>query len=150
MAWRNMIKGETAMKLVTYQGATALGTAERIGALLGDGIIDLPLGYVAYLAEAADEPRPYELAALRLPPSMIQFLGGGEPSMEAARQTIAYVSQLRGRGSQVKGPQGERVVFAQNEVKLLAPVPRPNSIRDFSTYEEHGSSRRPKPEAWYA
>ena len=37
------------------------------------------------------------------------------------------------------GIDGERLVFPRAEVKLLAPVPRPGSFRDFSIYETHMS-----------
>jgi 2-keto-4-pentenoate hydratase/2-oxohepta-3-ene-1,7-dioic acid hydratase in catechol pathway len=48
---------------------------------------------------------------------------------------------------------GARVVFDRAEVKLLAPLPRPNSLRDFSIFEEHMTRREgggiPKRPSWY-
>jgi len=140
------------VKLVTYQVSTVIGVFERIGALLGEErIVDLNTGYVCYLREAGEETRPYELAALRVPPDMIGYFKGGELSKKAVQQTVEYVAEELKKGGTVSGPRGEKVVYEESEVKLLAPVPRPNSIRDFSTYEEHVSTLRgpTKPELWY-
>ncbi len=140
------------MKLVTFRISTVVGPMQSIGALMDDGkkVVDLNMGYVSYLREAGEETRPYEAAFFRIPPDMVEFIKGGELSKKAAQQTIDYATAALKKRKTVTGPKDEKVVYQMSEVKLLAPVPRPNSIRDFSTYEEHMSTRGSvKRESWY-
>ena len=141
------------MKLVTFEIATPLGPQRRLGALIDgdqDGrIADLTLAYAAYLRAETDETLPDELAQLRAPPDMIGWLRGGHKSREAAEAAVKYV---RGHFDRCEG-----FVFARSAVRLLSPLPRPNTFRDFSIFEEHGSLRdgfdpavrRRKPPNWY-
>lgn len=147
------------MKLVTFEVPTPLGPQRRLGALLDgdqDGrIADLTLAYTLYLREATDEPTPEGLAQLRTPPDMIGWLRGGKKSHEAAAHALAHV-RAKGAG-EPRGARGEQIVYARSGVRLLSPLPRPNTFRDFSIYEDHGSLRdgtdpavrRYKPENWY-
>lgn len=147
------------MKLVTFEVATPVGAQRRLGALIDldqDGrVVDLTLAYALYLREATDEPTPEGLAQLRTPPDMIGWLRGGKKSHEAATAALAHV---RAKGAaEIRGPGGAQIVYDRASVRLLSPLPRPNSFRDFSIYEEHGSRRdgdelevrRYKPENWY-
>lgn len=147
------------MKLVTFQIATPLGPQRRLGALVDgsqDGrIVDLTLAYTLYLQDATDEPTPEGLAHLRTPPDMIGWLRGGDKSKEAAELALAHVRN--GGIENVHGHAGEQIVYHRSQVRLLAPLPRPVTFRDFSIYEDHGSLRdgddlavrRYKPENWY-
>lgn len=141
------------MKLVSFEVATAVGRARRIGALLdgdeGGRVADLTSCYAACLADGADEPTPRELAGVRCPPDMVGWLRGAHKSREAADQAVAWV---RGAAADARGVDGERLVFVRDEIRLLAPVPRPNAFRDFSTYQTHMSKADvpfPKTESWY-
>ncbi|HLY67259.1 MAG TPA: fumarylacetoacetate hydrolase family protein, partial [Chloroflexota bacterium] len=145
------------MKLVTFEVRTPLGRQRRLGALLDghqDGrIADVTLAYAAYLREETDEPTPDELAQLRTPPDMIGWLRGEHRSREAAEQALRYASARLAKGD-AHGPQGEQLVFQRSEIRLLAPLPRPNTFRDFSVFEEHGThpedgSMRRKAPHWY-
>src|SRR5438552_17011339 len=146
------------MKLVTFEVRTPLGPQRRLGALLDghqDGrIVDLTSAYEAFLRAETDEPTPRELALLRTPPDMIGWLRGQHKSREAAEQAMNFA---QAKGGDVRGAQGEQLVFARSEIRLLAPLPRPHTFRDFSIFEEHGSRRdgddpsvrRQKPANWY-
>ena len=138
------------MKLVTFQVNGPLGAQRRLGALLDERIVDLTTAYATYLARETDEPTPRELAQLRTPPDMIGWLRGQHKSREATEQAIAFV---RGRAPDARGLDDARLTFAPDEVRLLAPVPRPNSLRDFSIFEEHMTRREggavPKRPSWY-
>ena len=138
------------MKLVTFEAATILGPVQRIGALSQDKVIDLNLGYTRYLMEKRDAGRAYEIASAILPPDMIGLFRSGIEGKEAAQTTIEYITRGLGRGT-VVGPQGEKIVYEMAEVKLKAPVPRPNSLRDYLCFEEHASfsGRRELPPQWY-
>jgi 2-keto-4-pentenoate hydratase/2-oxohepta-3-ene-1,7-dioic acid hydratase in catechol pathway len=146
------------MKLVTFEVQTPLGPQRRLGALI-DGhqegrIADLTLAYATYLQSETNETQPEGLAQLRTPPDMIGWITGGHKSREAAELAVKYLAAWQAASKEIRGRRGEQIVFARSEVKLLSPLPRPNTFKDFSVFEEHGSRsraefRRYKPEAWY-
>lgn len=138
------------MKLVTFEVSTAIGPVQRTGALSQDRVIDLNMGYTRYLKEARGSGRAYELAAALLPPDMIDLFRAGKEGREAAEVTIEYVAKELAKGP-ISGPRGERIVYDMGEVKLKAPVPRPNSLRDYLCFEGHASfsGQRELAEAWY-
>jgi 2-keto-4-pentenoate hydratase/2-oxohepta-3-ene-1,7-dioic acid hydratase in catechol pathway len=145
------------MKLVTFSVPTPVGRIARLGALL-DGhqegrIVDLTAAYAAFLTSETDEPTPVELAALRTPPDMIGWLRGAHKSRDAASAAVAFARQRLDAESNPLGPDEARLVYARSEVRLLAPLPRPRTLRDFSIYEEHmtraaGGSSEKRP-TWY-
>src|ERR1043166_9634200 len=139
------------MKLVTFEVNGPVGAQRRLGAQLEDQrIVDLTTAYATYLAERTDEPTPRELAQLRTPPDLIGWLRGQHKSREAAEDAVAFA---RDNAAGATGLDGARLIFERNEVKLLAPLPRPNSLRDFSIFEEHMTRREgggvPKGPNWY-
>jgi 2-keto-4-pentenoate hydratase/2-oxohepta-3-ene-1,7-dioic acid hydratase in catechol pathway len=146
-----------SMKLVTFAISGPLGTQRRLGALLDADergrIVDLTSAYTAFLARRTDEPTPRELANLRTPPDLIGWLRGQHKSREAADQALGYVREQLAADANPRGLDDARLVFDRADVKLLAPLPRPNSLRDFSIFEEHMTRREggaiPKRAAWY-
>jgi len=144
------------MKLATLAVATPIGLAVRLGALLdGDQngrIVDLTAAYASYLAAETDEPTPRELAALRTPPDMIGWLRGAHRSREAAELAVSFARRRIDQEATPLGLDDARLVYARSEVRLLAPLPRPRTLRDFSIYEEHMTqtgTRTDKRPAWY-
>jgi 2-keto-4-pentenoate hydratase/2-oxohepta-3-ene-1,7-dioic acid hydratase in catechol pathway len=81
---------------------------------------------------------------------MIGFLRAQHKGVEAAEQALVYAREV---GPTAVGLDGAQLSFAQSEVKLLAPLPRPSSLRDFSIFEEHMTRREgggvPKRPTWY-
>jgi 2-keto-4-pentenoate hydratase/2-oxohepta-3-ene-1,7-dioic acid hydratase in catechol pathway len=138
------------MKLVTFGVPTPVGQIQRIGAIHQDQIIDLNMGYTRYLADKYGNNVAYEVAAAILPPDMIAFLRRGEEGKDRADLTIDYVAKYQVKGSLV-GPRGEKTVYEMGEVKLKAPVPRPNSLRDYLSFEGHSSfsGKRQLDKGWY-
>jgi 2-keto-4-pentenoate hydratase/2-oxohepta-3-ene-1,7-dioic acid hydratase in catechol pathway len=134
------------MKLVTFEISTLLGPVRRIGAISGAKIIDLNVGYARYLADTSDSGRCYEMAGAVVPPDMIAFFRSGQAGRQAAKQTVDYILK-----TSYTGPRGEQIVYEMTEVKLKAPVPRPNSIRDYLAFEGHASrsGQRKLDKAWY-
>lgn len=129
---------EKWLKLVSYNVYTQIGVFERIGALVENKkIIDLNMGYTTYLNDVEKETKPYEIATVKIPPNMLSFLDGEEKSMEAAKKTVEYVKRFLEKEETITGPKGEKIVYSLDEVKLLAPVPRPRSIRDWLTSKKH-------------
>ena len=138
------------MKLVTFEVSTPVGPIRRIGAMQQNGIVDLNMGYTCYLAEKYGVSQAYELAAAILPPDMIAFLRRGEEGRDKATLTLDYVARCQGKGG-LFGPRGEKIVYEMSEVRLKAPVPRPNSIRDYLAFEGHASfsGTRQLDKGWY-
>lgn len=138
------------MKLVTFEVCTLLGPFLRIGALSHDKIIDLNMGYICYLTEERNHPPASELAGVILPPDMLAFLRVGDAGKDAAQIAIQYVTKKMSEAPPL-GPRGERVLYEMSEVRLKAPVPRPNSLRDHISFEQHAgaSEARQLPPAWY-
>jgi len=138
------------MKLVTFAVSTPVGEIQRIGTMHQNSIIDLGMGYACYLADKHGNSEAHELAAAMLPPDMIAFLRRGKEGKDKAELTIDYATKYRSK-TDLLGPRGEKVVYEMNEVNLKAPVPRPNSLRDYLTFEGHASfsGKRPLDKGWY-
>ena len=141
------------MRLVTFSIKTMVGSVQRIGALHGQQIIDLHAVYASYLREVRGIYRWRQLAQVILPTDMLKFIEGGEMAMEAAHLALDYLERI---GSSAEGHGGERHVYQLSEVKLMAPVPRPVSIRDCSAFPQHSmnmqAAKQPAaelPEVWY-
>jgi 2-keto-4-pentenoate hydratase/2-oxohepta-3-ene-1,7-dioic acid hydratase in catechol pathway len=81
---------------------------------------------------------------------MLGWLRGQHKSREAAEQALAFARDLE---VDARGLDDARLVFERAEITLLAPLPRPNSLRDFSIFEEHMTRREgggiPKRAAWF-
>ncbi|HET7324997.1 MAG TPA: fumarylacetoacetate hydrolase family protein [Halococcus sp.] len=133
------------MKLTTFEVRTPFGPKHRIGIQSDVGLIDVTTGYACVLSER-DEATPLELAEAIVPPEMCAFLERGERAIEAAQEVVSFVAS-----EDAYGPNGARVVFDPEEVQLLSPLPRPNSLRDCMAFEEHveNSMGDDIPDVWY-
>jgi len=118
------------MRLISFEVQTQLGRFERIGALAHGTVVDLTSAYVAYLAERGTEGRARALAEALVPPDMVGFLEGGADSRAEAEKAIAYAGDRLKHEPSPLGPKGERLTFAEADIRWLAPVPRPPMIRD--------------------
>ena len=125
------------MKIVSFEVSTPVGRIRRLGAL-ADGdengrIADITAAFAEHLAQDTDEPTPRELAQLRTPPDMIGWLRAGHAGLAAAKSALKFALAH----PDARGPDGESLMYTRSDVRLLAPLPRPASFRDFSIYEEH-------------
>lgn len=68
------------------------------------------------------------MALALIPPSMVDFLEGGEKSIEMAREVVAYAQLQNNEHRDFSGPHGEKLIFEVKEVQLLSPIPRPPKI----------------------
>lgn len=130
------------MKLTCFEIDTPVGTRRCVGVLDGDSFVDVTAANT-YRAEQNDEPP--EVARTETPPSMLEFLRRGETAMEAAREAVEYSPE-----DDTRTGEGARLRYGVDEVRLLSPLPRPNSLRDFMVFEEHvrNTSGEP-PDVWY-
>ena len=123
------------MRLVTYQHEGQ----SRAGAQLDEQVVDLNRAYHAALQHTGNEDE-LAVADARVPIDMIGLLKGGDTSLRAAGQAVAFVrSQLEGqesptrgliRASQVtlRGATQQGIVYAIDRVSLLPPVLRPGKV----------------------
>ena len=142
------------MKLVTFEIKTPVGGFTRIGDFSSDRIIDLNSAYVCYLHYNKSEEDIYSIANSIIPSDMIAFLKFGELSREAAKKAVEFVNSRRRKGEELKGPNDEKITFKRDEVKLLAPIPRPNTLRDYMGFKKHLETALKKrgktiPKIWY-
>jgi 2-keto-4-pentenoate hydratase/2-oxohepta-3-ene-1,7-dioic acid hydratase in catechol pathway len=127
-------------------------------------LVDVTSGHT-WLLERDGEPAAAEHAAAVTPPAMQPFLERGDRALDAARDVLDAVP-APGDGSarraddgsaqraddHVRTEDGARVRFspAEDGVRLLAPLPRPNTVRDFMAYEEHvRNTLGEPPEVWF-
>lgn len=110
------------MRLVTF---TAAGSTEpRLGALVGDDVVDL-----AAMGKGQ--------AALA---NMVTLFEAGEEGRQLAEQLLSTACAAKTSGKPLPPTsEGLPMVQPQAQVRLLAPVPRPRRIRDYLTYEQHAS-----------
>lgn len=121
------------MKLVTFELSTPLGAVARIGAMVGDMIVDLNLAARLQLEAGGETGRAAQIADALVPADMIGFLTGGVLSRRAADAALAH---LAASGATTTAG-GAPIVHPAQGLRLLAPVPRPNSIRDTLSFEGH-------------
>jgi fumarylacetoacetate (FAA) hydrolase len=103
------------MKFVTYLS----NGAGRLGLLVGNDILDL---------ERASAETAYPL-----PNDIIPFLRLGESAMKAARK----IDEIAKDANAFRSAR-----IAADSVKLLAPVPRPTSMRDGYAFRQHVEAAR--------
>ena len=129
------------MKLCTFEVATPLGPTRRLGAVREFGIVDLNLACQRML-EREGEARPRHLAAVVLPDNMLEYLQEGSTARCYAGKVLS------GLRAGEEDPDGAKLVHAPEQVRLLAPLPNPPSLRDFYAFEDHvkkGFERRGEP-----
>lgn len=136
------------MRLVTFELATPLGPVRRLGLWRSPFVLDVNLAYTAFVARHAETTFAERLANVVLPPDMLGYLQAGAMGQMALAEVAAQWAEA-GNGA---GPNA----FAEGAVKFLAPVPRPTTLRDFSTFEQHqqrvtrAKSSAEVPAVWYA
>lgn len=120
------------MKLVTFEVKTPFGEVRRLGAIRKDGyIVDLTAARELQLA-AQGVAQPWARAGRDCPGTMLDFIRAGQPALDAAAETLEFAANLV-----TEQVNGVTAVFDPAAVRLLTPLPRPNSIRCFSLSEKH-------------
>lgn len=130
------------MRLVTF---SAHGV-DRLGAVVEDRVVDLNRSYERLLSEKGNG-RSEALAEALVPPDVVRFLEGGEASLQAAREALAWVEE-RWRAGDGEGLRARGVLYALGQVRLRAAVPRPRSILAMGlNYRKHAEETgQPVPE----
>jgi len=98
----------------------------RLFSDVGQRLVDLNLLCATYLAKIEKEPHAYDLADLWIPSTMRLFLEQGLASREVLAKILRFLEEAD--PAAVSGPSGERLSYSVDEVKLLAPVSKPEKI----------------------
>jgi acylpyruvate hydrolase len=138
------------MKLVTYE-PKSIWREERVGAMVDESnLVDLTYGAAYYLAREDKEPKPYELASILMPSSMMKILERWEKAKGFAEEILQYMISKIGNQSQETGLRGEKLFLNIDEVTLKAPVPRPGKIfaagMNYAKHVQEGEKLRGKRE----
>jgi 2-keto-4-pentenoate hydratase/2-oxohepta-3-ene-1,7-dioic acid hydratase in catechol pathway len=129
------------MKLATFAVPTPVGDVQRLGVVDDGTYVDVTAGRARQLADEG-VGAPHDLAAAEAPPELLEFLRRGDRAFDAARAVADEAF-----APDATAPDGARIVYDPDAVDLLSPLPRPNTIRDYSVFEEHGLPE--KPDVWY-
>lgn len=136
------------MKLVVFTNRSDYPKVKRLGAIEGESVIDLAASYRAWLLdeEKCDVNTVFSLSAVLIPNDMTAFLEGGDVSLEASKQAIAFAKKAE---SSVFGD--EKLKYSLDEVRLHTPISKPPTIRDFLSFEEHfeNALKTKPPKVWY-
>jgi 2-keto-4-pentenoate hydratase/2-oxohepta-3-ene-1,7-dioic acid hydratase in catechol pathway len=120
------------MRLVTFEIVDSYPRERRVGLWDGaDTVTDVNAAH-ARLEASRGAIRPFKLADAIVPAEMIELLAGGRATLDAAAEAAATAATA---GDETVG--GRRIRWQRSEVRLLSPLPRPSSIRDFLLVEEH-------------
>lgn len=120
------------MKLASFELSGPAGPLRRIGAVSGDRIIDLTAACTAMLIDEGKTGRAEAIAQALVPPDMLAFLAAGELGRSYANRALSYV-QSENKQTGFSG----KLYYTMDEIRLLAPLPLPNSIRDTLSFEGH-------------
>ncbi|MFJ8749957.1 fumarylacetoacetate hydrolase family protein [Streptomyces sp. NPDC102441] len=125
------------VRLVTYTPRSSASSAARLGALTGTTVVD-PMRVLR--AEQYMSSGEAALArAPEVPTEMVAFFEGGKPVQRLAERALEVVARATEQGDLLTDTDGRQATFDLDEVKLLAPVPRPRRIRDYLTYSDHAT-----------
>jgi acylpyruvate hydrolase len=109
------------MRLVTYQHEGQ----SRIGAQRDGQIVDLNRAYQALQRQRGNDDE-LAVANLRVPSDMIGLLRGGETSIRAAQEAVAFVREQLSASDNPSDFEG--IVYAIERIELLSPVLRPSKV----------------------
>lgn len=92
------------------------------------------------------------LSTDEMPTTMLGLIHEGPGAWAAAQQVIHALGGEE--ATSLLGSGRQRVAWDMSEVRLLPPLPRPMSVRDFCAFEEHVAAARAArdlqvPDAWY-
>ncbi len=127
------------MKLLTFK----VHTAERIGILIGDKVLDLNSAYAVYLKDVKGKEYTTRMASGLIPPNMKGFLEGGAEALEAAEKTLNYIKNK----PDLLGLDNERLWLDLDGIRIYAPIPVPGKVycAAFNFYE-HATDRIEDPD----
>ncbi|HWQ79942.1 MAG TPA: fumarylacetoacetate hydrolase family protein [Anaerovoracaceae bacterium] len=127
------------MKLCSFTAERTM----RVGVLMPDGkVADVNYAYAALLSSKGSI-KPQQMADVITPANMIGLIESGETGKDAIGEAMAFLAE----NTAAAGPQGERILYAQDEIKFEAPVPNPSKIFSIAINNKQKFEIADKPEA---
>ncbi len=131
------------MRLLTF---SARGQT-RLGAEDGAWVIDLNRAGHEYFSTQGG-PRAAGQADTWLPPSMKEFLAGGNDAMAAAGEAARHIHTLLNDPPEAARIQREGIAWRSDDVRRLPPVPDPPKIlcvgRNYAEHAREGGAEPPE------
>jgi acylpyruvate hydrolase len=120
------------MKLLSFAASPEM----RVAAVAGERVVDLNLARAA-MARAAGSRLPYAAADAVVPSRMEDLLLLGPDGLAAAGEALAWAT-APDHADLACGPNGEKIVHSLADVRLCAPVSRPQKIIGIGlNYHDH-------------
>lgn len=126
------------MRLGTFAVATPLGEQRRVGVDTPSGIVDATAARAALLERSLPPEAAARVGAAQVPPDMLALLGTGPLGLEWVAEAVEAV---RSRG-QAATSAGQATLYYARDIRLLAPVPRPPGIANFSVWPAHTATAK--------
>ena len=114
------------MKFVTYTADRSPSPILRAGVLAGDRVVDIDHAVAARGGNLVAGGTPGGSSVL------LTLIRGGDRALETAREATDHALAA---GDERAGDA--TIIHALDGVQLVAPLPRPNSLRDYLVVEEH-------------
>jgi len=126
---------QTVAKIFTptdWISAHPLRPKGRIGFVVGENVVDIEQASLKYAMRGDDK------SIKTLPSDIITFLSLGNDAETLAYEVLDWVSKRT--IDELNSPHP--IAWKQTEVNLLAPVPRPTSMRDGYAFRQHVEAAR--------
>lgn len=124
------------MKLCTYEMQTGIGPVRRTGVVTAAGIVDAAAARAAFLEATLPAAAAARVGAAQCPVDMLELIGAGQQVLDWLAEAAEFVTRT---GRTTTGG-GVPIVHAGDAVRLLAPVPRPPGIANFSVWPAHSAN----------
>ncbi len=128
------------MKLGTFAVKTPVGEFRRVGVATAAGVVDATAARIALLERSMPAKAAQRVGAAQVPPDMIELLGAGRVAMEWIAEAV---NEIVARGPTATAG-GQKTIYREADIELLAPVLRPPGIANFSVWPAHATSAAEK------
>ncbi len=121
------------MKLCTFEVTTPAGRIRRVGVQSAAGIVDATSARTVFLEATLPAEAARRIAAAQVPADMIALIGTGQPAIDWIAESVKAVVERGGPSTS----DGQTTIYREQDVRLLAPVPRPTNMANFNVWPEH-------------
>jgi len=121
------------MKLGTIELSTPLGPVRRIGVDHALGVIDATAVRAALNERRMPAAAAERIAAAEVPPDMIELIASGDAAIGWIAEAIEWIAAA----GITHTSRGRRLIYSSDDFRLLAPLPRPAGVANFSVWPAH-------------
>ena len=121
------------MKLATFEVATAVGPIQRVGVSHALGLIDATAARIAWNERRMSAAAAERIGRAQVPPHMLDLIATGDTVFDWIAESVEEMT----RAGITRTHGGVPLVHAEGSFKLLAPVPRPAGVANFSVWPAH-------------